>query len=288
MSRRAFAAWVALSALAPPAVALPLATTPRSPHVPHPPSLAAPHPPSLAAPRPRSLAAPRRTAAGSACQHNTADSLSHTGGASQLVLVVAPSTSSTTASVTIWRRSRRSGPAGATARGPTASCFVAAGGPWLAEVGVSGLSSHHTEGDGTTPIGAFPIEPVMYGVDPDPGVAYPYHRLVCGDWWDEDPSSPAYNRFVHLPCGESPPFGGNSEALWTEAPDYDWLAVVAYNVDPTIPGRGSGIFLHLSTGIPTTGCVALALAPLLTTLRWLRPAAHPLVVIGTARGIDSE
>jgi L,D-peptidoglycan transpeptidase YkuD (ErfK/YbiS/YcfS/YnhG family) len=239
------------AAVAPPAIRA-LVGAPRATGVPH--------------------AAGRRANAG--CQRNLADSLASTGGASQLVVVDAPTSSSTSASVTLWRR--------------VARCFVAAGGPWAAEIGANGLSAQHLEGDGTTPIGAFGVGPVMYGIDADPGVAYPYHRLVCGDWWDEEPASPDYNRFVHVPCGETPFFAVHSEALWTEAPDYDELAVVEYNVDPVVEGRGSGIFLHLSTGIPTTGCIALEDAPLLTTLRWLRPADHPLVVIGAAAAIRAE
>jgi L,D-peptidoglycan transpeptidase YkuD (ErfK/YbiS/YcfS/YnhG family) len=36
----------------------------------------------------------------------------------------------------------------------------------------------------------------MYGVAPNPGVRYRYHRIVCGDWWVEDARSPHYNRFA--------------------------------------------------------------------------------------------
>jgi L,D-peptidoglycan transpeptidase YkuD (ErfK/YbiS/YcfS/YnhG family) len=49
-----------------------------------------------------------------------------------------------------------------------------------------------------------------------------------------------------------------------------------------IPGRGSGIFLHASTGRPTLGCVALALPNLLIVLRSLRPELEPLIAVGTA------
>jgi L,D-peptidoglycan transpeptidase YkuD (ErfK/YbiS/YcfS/YnhG family) len=62
---------------------------------------------------------------------------------------------------------------------------------------------------------------------------------------------------------------------------YRHLAVIAYNTRPVVPGRGSGIFLHASTGRPTLGCVSLPLPQLLRTLRWLQPAAHPLIAIGT-------
>jgi L,D-peptidoglycan transpeptidase YkuD (ErfK/YbiS/YcfS/YnhG family) len=62
---------------------------------------------------------------------------------------------------------------------------------------------------------------------------------------------------------------------------YRHLAVISYNRGPIVPGRGSGIFLHASTGRPTLGCVSLPLPQLLTLLHWLRPAAAPLIAIGT-------
>lgn len=61
--------------------------------------------------------------------------------------------------------------------------------------------------------------------------------------------------------------------------------MIAYNTDPVVPGRGSGIFVHASTGRPTLGCVSLPLPQLLTLLRWLRPAQRPLIVMGTRRTI---
>jgi L,D-peptidoglycan transpeptidase YkuD (ErfK/YbiS/YcfS/YnhG family) len=57
--------------------------------------------------------------------------------------------------------------------------------------------------------------------------------------------------------------------------------VIDYNMRPTIPGRGSGIFLHASTGRPTLGCVSLPVAQLLRVLRWLDPSRRPMIAIGT-------
>jgi L,D-peptidoglycan transpeptidase YkuD (ErfK/YbiS/YcfS/YnhG family) len=119
----------------------------------------------------------------------------------------------------------------------------------------------------------------MYGIAPDPGVTFAYHRLVCGDWWDEDSSSRAYNTFRHVACGTKPPFRGGSEALWRILPQYRYFAVIAYNAGPVVRGRGSAIFLHVSTGHPTAGCISLPEAELIHVLRWLRPAAKPLIQI---------
>ena len=185
--------------------------------------------------------------------------------------VVGRDASSTTGSVRLWARA--------------AGCWSEAAGPWHAYLGFAGLSEHHHEGDGTTPAGAFAVGTVMYGVSADPGVHYAYHRLVCGDWWDEDPSSPGYNTFQHVPCGTRPPFGGASEPLWKSSRAYAHLAFVEYNSHPAIPGLGSAIFIHADLGHPTNGCVSLPPSELVTLLRWLRPGAHPLIVTGTAAGI---
>ena len=173
----------------------------------------------------------------------------------QRINVVAPSPRSTTATLTMTECGRR--------------VF----GPWRARVGYRGLSARHREGDGTTPMGTFALGPTVYGLDPNPGVALGYHRLRCGDWWDEDSTSPAYNTFRHVACGTTPPFGGGSEALWRATVAYREFAVVQYNVAPAVPGRGSGIFLHDDTGHATNGCVSLPRPELLQLLRRLRPGA---------------
>ena len=119
-----------------------------------------------------------------------------------------------------------------------------------------------------------------YGIAPNPGVRFRYHRLVCGDWWDEDPSSSTYNTFRHIACGTRPSFGGDSEALWRIAPQYRYFVVIEYNAAPVVPGRGSAIFLHVAAG-STAGCVSLPERRLVRLLRWLRPSARPAISIAT-------
>ena len=188
-----------------------------------------------------------------------------TGSAQQRLTVEAPSARATTAVVRLWRREGR--------------CWRETAGPWPAHVGRSGLSADRHEGDGTTPIGVFALGPIVYGLDPKPTLRLAYHHLVCGDWWDEDPASPTYNRFRHLACGASPPFGGGSEPLWKGNRAYRRFAVIEYNASPVVPGRGSAIFLHDDTGGPTNGCVSLPAAELDAVLRWLDPASSPQIAI---------
>jgi L,D-peptidoglycan transpeptidase YkuD (ErfK/YbiS/YcfS/YnhG family) len=210
-------------------------------------------------------------AQGSSCPATLANRLSSTRSATQLATVVAAARGSTHGTLTLWRRS--------------AGCWRAVAGPWWAWVGQHGVSDRKREGDRTTPAGAFGFGRVMYGLAPNPGVSYAYHDIVCGDWWVEDPGSPLYNRFRHVRCGLRPPFRTTSEDLSRSPTAYHHFAVIAYNADPIVPGRGSGIFLHASRGRPTLGCVSLPLPRLVTVLRWLRPSAHPLIVIGTAAKI---
>ena len=210
-------------------------------------------------------------AAVAACPANLASSVTTPASAQQLITVEAKVARTTYASLRTWRRVR--------------GCWVAVAGPYSARLGRNGLSGNRREGDGTTPTGTFPIGPTMYGNEANPGVRFAYRRLRCGDWWDEDPSSPTYNTFQHVRCGTKPPFGGASEGMWEQPRPYPFLAVIEYNTHPVVPGRGSGMFLHAQTGGPTIGCVSLRKDQLRAVLRWLRPAAKPVIAIGTTRDL---
>ncbi len=188
-------------------------------------------------------------------------------GTTQLVTVTAPRFGTTTASLELWER-----------RG---ACWQRTEGPWRAWLGRSGLSARKREADGATPVGTFRLGPA-YGIEPDPGLHLAYRRLGCGDWWDEDPRSRTYNTFSHVICGTRPPFGGGSEALWRISPQYRFFAVIDFNDAPVVAGRGSAIFLHVSAGRPTAGCVSLPETQLLTLLRRLRPAARPAIHLGVS------
>jgi L,D-peptidoglycan transpeptidase YkuD (ErfK/YbiS/YcfS/YnhG family) len=216
-------------------------------------------------------AAGERTAA-PGCPQDVPNRLASTGSATQLVTVVAPTRTSTRGSLRLWRK--------------VDGCWRAVAGPWSAWLGGRGVSANRREGDRTTPVGSFGIGQVMYGVGPNPGVRYRYRRIVCGDWWVEDPRSPYYNQFRHVPCGTKPPFAVVSDDLSRSPTAYRHFAVVRFNVDPVVPGRGSGIFLHASTGRPTLGCISLPLPELVRTLRWLRPASAPRIVIGTRSDLE--
>jgi L,D-peptidoglycan transpeptidase YkuD (ErfK/YbiS/YcfS/YnhG family) len=128
----------------------------------------------------------------------------------------------------------------------------------------------------------------MYGNSTTvPSHRYAYHHLRCGDWWDGNLNSSRYNTFRHLACGARGP-GGGSEALWRMTRAYQHVAVINYNMDPVTPGRGSAIFLHDFTSLPSTsGCVSIAPSVLDKVLAWLDPAQHPVIRIGTSKEVHA-
>jgi L,D-peptidoglycan transpeptidase YkuD (ErfK/YbiS/YcfS/YnhG family) len=206
-------------------------------------------------------------AAIAACPSNLANALPSSPPGRQLITVEAASTRTTFARLQTWKR--------------VDGCWAAADGPFQARIGKNGLSSNRHEGDGTTPTGTYAIGATMYGNSANPGVRYRYRRLRCGDWWSEDPASPSYNTFQHVACGRPPPFRIKTSGMWQQPVAYAHLAVIEFNMRPTVPGRGSGIFLHAQTGSATNGCISLRRDALVRVLRRLDPKAVPHVVIGT-------
>ena len=182
-----------------------------------------------------------------------------TGG--QLVTVLAPSYRATQAELTAYRRQD----------GRWRRVF----GPWIVWIGRNGMArpGAKREGDGRTPSGTFGFG-FFFGVDPNPGVHFPYRRIHESDVWDDDASSPLYNEWVDDQYANP---GAAPEPMDVSA--YDYGAVIAYNTART-PGLGSAIFLHINIGTPTAGCVTLPVGELLKVLRWLNPAASPQITIG--------
>ena len=193
----------------------------------------------------------------------------------QLVTAIVPDHRATSASLQAWER-------------PPGGCFSRLGPPLAAFVGAGGTSTAKREGDGTTPAGIFRLGARIFELgSPLPG-AERSQGIGCGSWWDEDPSSPTYNRFVQLACGAHPSFGGASEALWLDTAPYQHFVQVRYNAGPIVPGWGSAIFLHDGTGTPTAGCVSLPPGQLELVLSWLDPGKRPLIAIGTRDDLQTS
>lgn len=151
--------------------------------------------------------------------------------------------------------------------------YVQVHGPFLAEVGVHGVG-HTKEGLGRTPIGLFTLTQA-FGNRANNGTKLPYFRAGADDWWDENPNSARYNQ--HVKSRLSP--GGASENLLYAGEAYAHAVVINYNTNPVVKGAGSGFFLHISTGVPTQGCVSIPSNDLNVVMRWLNPALNPVIDI---------
>ena len=124
-----------------------------------------------------------------------------------------------------------------------------------AAVGKGGIRIEKKEGDGATPAGSFPLVSVMYRPDrvKPPVTDLPLAPLVRAHAWVDDPLDGNYNRLVELP------YLAHVEKLWRMDAIYDLLVVIGYNINPTVSGAGSAIFLHVARPnfSPTIGCIAI-------------------------------
>ncbi|MGY2063994.1 L,D-transpeptidase family protein [Blastococcus sp. SYSU DS0619] len=184
------------------------------------------------------------------------------GGSRQVVTVVAPSSRSTSAQLTAWEL----GPAG----------WTPVLGPVTARIGSSGVGAA-SETSTRTPAGTYTLTEA-FGRAGNPGTALPYRVVDGDDWWVSDVQSPRYNQYAECARGTCDFAEAASENLADELA-YAHAVVIDYNGAGT-PGAGSAFFLHLSNGAPTAGCVAVDAGSLTALLRWLDPAARPLIAIG--------
>ncbi|MCG7580766.1 L,D-transpeptidase family protein [Mycolicibacterium sp. OfavD-34-C] len=146
-------------------------------------------------------------------------------------------------------------------------------GPVRADLGELGVGAPQDDVF-RTPVGTFPLGQA-FGREPNPGTRMPYFQATDEDWWDEDVDSPTYNTHVHAPEIDS----DDAENLYDSGGIYDYAVLIDHNPE-RIPGRSAGIFLHVSDGEPTWGCVAIARDEMRSVLEWLDPAAQPEITIG--------
>ncbi len=190
------------------------------------------------------------------------------GGATQVITVLAHGSYATVAA---WQKN--------------GSRWVEEFSTTAARVGANGITDGATrhQNTNTTPTGTYTITQ-GFGVGANPGTKMPYHQVNSQDWWDEDPASRNYNQMRTaaqggFPLTENGPDG--SEHLINYPVQYHNALVINFNMNPAVPGRGAGIFLHdlgPERGA-TAGCVALPESVMTQVMHWIDPTRHPVIAI---------
>lgn len=135
------------------------------------------------------------------------------------------------------------------------------------------------EGDLRTPCGLFGLS-FAFGAAPslaeNPG--WPYLRIDDGFVIVDDPGSRYYNCVVDERLLRAPDWKSARRLLQPDGRN-DLGLVVHHNLDPAVPGAGSGVLLQLRRGTPdgTDGSTALPEDRMQALLRFLDPMARPLL-----------
>ena len=185
----------------------------------------------------------------------------------------------------------------------TLTAFEKRGGNWQvvqptvrAQLGYGGLvrGDRRRQGTGTVPTGVFEILS-GFGRKADPGTALDYIQVDRNDAWTYNPRVPStYNVFQDADRSWKS-YGGYIEELWDMGYQYDYVAVLDYNLpegpirtgangvrrssNPPDTSRGGGIFLHVDNGNKTAGCIAVTKKVMRDLMTWMDPKKDPVIVI---------
>ncbi|MBQ8828045.1 MAG: L,D-transpeptidase family protein [Clostridia bacterium] len=146
-------------------------------------------------------------------------------------------------------------------------------------IGINGIGKEK-EGDGKTPVGVFRFC-AAFGNKPNPGTLFAYIHTDDSYFWVDDSSSAYYNELVSVENVKKD--WSSAEHILSYGAVYNYVLAIDYNKEH-IPGIGSGIFLHCSSGRPTAGCVAVPEDIMIEILKITEPDC--MIVIDTAERID--
>ena len=196
-----------------------------------------------------------------------------------MLLAVAPGWDATSATLRAYERQAAAAP------------WRAVGSDFAASLGRSGLAwgrglhpaglagPQKREGDGRSPAGVFDLRLATgYAEWPPSGTRLPYRQATASLLCVDDPRSAHYNALVD--AAATPVDWSSAEEMRRRDALYRYVVWVGHNDRPVEPGGGSCIFLHLRSGpqAVTAGCTAFEAPAMEWLLRWLDPAARPVLV----------
>lgn len=200
----------------------------------------------------------------------------------QVVLVTADSWRATMGTVQVFEKKNKS--------------WLAAQKSVKAYLGYGGLvpGDKRKQGTGTTPTGTYAFISA-FGIKPDPGTKLSYTKVDNNDAWTYNPKFPSTYNVFQTANKKWSGYGDFVEILSTYGKPYNYSAVLDFNL-PTgkiTTGanginrtdqsantvRGGGIFLHVSNGTKTAGCIAIPEQAMKEILEWVDPKKNPVIVI---------
>jgi L,D-peptidoglycan transpeptidase YkuD (ErfK/YbiS/YcfS/YnhG family) len=200
----------------------------------------------------------------------------------QVVLVTAKSWDSTTGTVHVFEKKKK--------------IWTATQNPVNANLGYGGLvpGSKRKQGTGTTPTGTYAIT-WAFGIKSDPGTKMTYTKVDNNDAWTYNPRVPSTYNVFQTANKTWANYGDYVERLSTYRKQYNYVAVLDFNLpagkittgsdginrtdQSADTSRGGGIFLHVSNGTKTAGCIAIPQKTMRAILEWLDPKKNPVIVI---------
>jgi len=135
-------------------------------------------------------------------------------------------------------------------------------------LGKNGIGKKIKEGDNITPRGTFKITKIYYRPDKIKKLITFFKKIKIkrNMGWCDDPRSKFYNKQMKIPSKFS------HERFYRNDNIYDIIAVLNYNINPTIKNKGSAIFIHISKNNykQTAGCVAIKKKNLIKLLKIIK------------------
>ena len=123
-------------------------------------------------------------------------------------------------------------------------------------IGKRGITNKKVEGDKCTPRGRFKFKYILFRKKRISKIRSKLKLIPIKKnfGWCDDVRSKSYNKLIKFP------FKYQAEKLYLKKNIYDIIVVLDFNLKPIKKGRGSAIFLHISTKnySPTLGCVAIS------------------------------
>lgn len=144
-------------------------------------------------------------------------------------------------------------------------------------VGRGGLSKNRKNGDGTTPIGSFPLVYAFGNAKDCAALKIPmtFRAITPHSYWGGDDWGNFSNRWYE----GNEPLGKDFEHLADyQDKQYKYAMVIGFNYDHFIPGIGNAIFFHCAGETNTAGCVAVEEEDMAEFMEHVRDGAYIMIV----------